>query len=60
MQQQDLKPKTLQDALTPPKPEEQKMHLELESFFDRLSSFENALEEQIAKPKVKEKVEEVH
>ena len=55
----NLRPKTLQDAVTPPKPEEQKMHLELESFFDRLSSFENALEEQIAKPKVKEKVEEV-
>ena len=41
-----------------PKPEEQKMHLELESFFDRLSSFENALEEQIAKPKVEEVQEE--
>ena len=54
-----LKPKTIQDAVTPPKPEEQKMHLELESFFDRLSSFENALEEQITKPKVEEKVEEV-
>ena len=53
------KPKTLQDALTPPKPEEQKMHLELESFFNRLSSFENALEEQITKPKVEEKIEEV-
>ena len=53
------RPKTLQDAVTPPKPEEQKMHLELESFFDRLSSFENALEEQITKPKVEEKVEEV-
>jgi len=52
------KPQTLQDAITPPKQEEQKMHLELESFFDRLSSFENALEEQIAKPKVEE-VEEV-
>ena len=52
------RPKTLQDAVTPPKPEEKKMHLELESFFDRLSSFENALEEQIAKPKV-EQVEEV-
>ena len=52
------KPQTLQDAVTPPKPEEQKMHLELESFFDRLSSFENALEEQIAKPKVEE-VQEV-
>ena len=52
------RPKTLQDAVTPPKPEEQKMHLELESFFNRLSSFENALEEQIAKPKV-EQVEEV-
>ena len=52
------RPKTLQDAVTPPKQEEQKMHLELESFFDRLSSFENALEEQIAKPKVEE-VEEV-
>lgn len=55
----NLRPKTLQDAVTPPKPEEQKMHLELESFFDRLSSFENALEEQITKPKVEEKVEEV-
>ena len=52
------KPQTLQDAITPPKQEEQKMHLELESFFDRLSSFEIALEEQIAKPKVEE-VEEV-
>ena len=48
------RPKTLQDAVTPPKQEEQKMHLELESFFDRLSSFENALEKQIAKPKVEE------
>ena len=46
-------------ALPPaPPPARQKMHLELESFFDRLSSFENALEEQIAKPKVEE-VEEV-
>ena len=53
------RPKTLQDAVTPPKPEERKMHLELESFFDRLSSFENALEEQITKPKVEEKIEEV-
>ena len=53
------RPKTLQDAVTPPKPEEQKMHLELESFFDRLSSFENALEEQIAKPKSEEIIEEV-
>ena len=53
------RPKTLQDAVTPPKPEEQKMHLELESFFDRLSSFENALEEQITKHKVEEKIEEV-
>ena len=53
------KPQTLQDAVTPPKPEEQKMHLELESFFNRLSSFENALEEQITKPKVEEKIEEV-
>ena len=53
------RPKTLQDAVTQPKPEEQKMHLELESFFDRLSSFENALEEQITKPKVEEKIEEV-
>ena len=48
------KPQTFQDAITPPKQEEQKMHLELESFFDRLSSFENALEKQIAKPKVEE------
>ena len=54
-----LKPKTIQDAVTPPKPEEQKMHLELESFFDRLSSFENALEEQITKPKSEEVIEEV-
>ena len=53
------KPQTLQDAITPPKQEDQKMHLELESFFDRLSSFENALEEQITKPKVEEKIEEV-
>ena len=53
------RPKTLQDAVTPPKPEEQKMHLELESFFDRLSSFENALEEQITKPKSEEAIEEV-
>ena len=54
----NLKPKTLQDAVTPAKPEQTKMHLELESFFNRLSSFENALEEQITKPKVEE-VEEV-
>ena len=52
------RPKTLQDAVTPAKPEQTKMHLELESFFNRLSSFENALEEQIAKPKVEE-VQEV-
>ena len=55
----NLRPKTLQDAVTPPKPEEQKMHLELESFFNRLSSFENALEEQITKPKSEEVIEEV-
>ena len=55
----NIKPKTLQDAVTPAKPEQTKMHLELESFFNRLSSFENALEEQITKPKVEEKVEEV-
>ena len=54
----NLKPKTLQAAVTPAKPEQTKMHLELESFFNRLSSFENALEEQITKPKVEE-VEEV-
>ena len=53
------RPKTLHDAVTPPKPEEQKMHLELESFFDRLSSFENALEEQITKPKSEEVIEKV-
>ena len=53
------RPKTLQDAVTPPKPEERKIHLELESFFDRLSSFENALEEQITKPKSEEVIEEV-
>ena len=53
------RPKTLHDAVTPPKSEEQKMHLELESFFNRLSSFDNALEEQITKPKVEEKIEEV-
>ena len=46
----NLKPKTIQDVVTPAKPEQTKMHLELESFFDRLSSFENALEEQITKP----------
>jgi len=40
----NLKPKTLQDAVTPAKPEQTKMNLELESFFNRLSSFENALE----------------
>ena len=55
----NIKPKTLQDAVTPAKPEQTKMHLELESFFNRLSSFENALEEQITKPKVEEKIEEV-
>ena len=55
----NLKPKTLQDVVTPAKPEQTKMNLELESFFNRLSSFENALEEQITKPKVEEKVEEV-
>ena len=33
------RPKTLQDAVTPPKPEEQTMHLELESFFDRPVSY---------------------
>ena len=55
----NLKPKTIQDVVTPAKPEQTKMHLELESFFNRLSSFENALEEQITKPKVEEKVEEV-
>lgn len=54
----NLRPKTLQDVVTPVKPEQTKMHLELESFFDRLSSFENALEEQITKPK-SEEVEEV-
>ena len=47
----NLSPKTIQDVVTPVKPEQTKMHLELESFFDRLSSFENALEEQITKPK---------
>ena len=55
----NLKPKTIQDVVTPAKPEQTKMHLELESFFNRLSNFENALEEQITKPKVEEKVEEV-
>jgi hypothetical protein len=47
----NLSPKTIQDVVTPVKQEQTKMHLELESFFDRLSSFENALEEQITKPK---------
>ena len=46
----NLSPKTIQDVVTPAKPEQTKMHLELESFFNRLSSFENALEEQITKP----------
>ena len=55
----NLKPKTIQDVVTPAKPEQTKMHLELESFFDRLSSFENALEEQITKPKSEEVIEEV-
>ena len=50
----NLKPKTIKDVVTPAKPEQTKMHLELESFFNRLSSFENALEKQIAKPKVEE------
>ena len=55
----NLKPKTIKDVVTPAKPEQTKMHLELESFFDRLSSFENALEEQITKPKSEEVIEEV-
>ena len=55
----NLKPKTIQDVVTPAKPEQTKMHLELESFFDRLSSFENALEEQITKPKSEEVIKEV-
>ena len=46
----NLKPKTIKDVVTPAKPEQTKMHLELESFFNRLSNFENALEEQITKP----------
>ena len=54
----NLKPKTIQYVVTPAKPEQTKMHLELESFFNRLSSFENALEEQITKPKVEEVQEE--
>ena len=45
-----MKPKTLGEAVTPPKPEDQKIHLELESFFNRLSQFETALNEEIAKP----------
>ena len=55
----NLSPKTIQDVVTPVKQEQTKMHLELESFFDRLSSFENALEEQITKPKSEEVIEEV-
>lgn len=55
----NLSPKTIQDVVTSVKPEQTKMHLELESFFDRLSSFENALEEQITKPKSEEVIEEV-
>ena len=35
----NLKPKTIQDVVTPAKPEQTKMHLELESFFNRLSNF---------------------
>ena len=45
-----IKPKTLHDAVTPAKPQQRQMHLELESFFDRLSQFETALNEEITKP----------
>jgi hypothetical protein len=45
-----IKPKTLHDAVTPAKPQQQQMHLELESFFNRLSQFETALNEEIDKP----------
>jgi hypothetical protein len=55
----NLAPKTIMDSVTPAKPEQTKMNLELESFFNRLSSFENALEEQITKPKSEEVIEEV-
>tara|TARA_Y100001938_G_C8076488_1_gene426431 strand:- start:931 stop:1710 length:780 start_codon:yes stop_codon:yes gene_type:complete len=45
-----IKPKTLADIVKPN--EEQKhLHLELESFFSRLSNFESALENEIQKPK---------
>ena len=55
----NLAPKTIMDSVTPAKPEQTKMNLELESFFNRLSTFENALEEQITKPKSEEVIEEV-
>ena len=47
----NIKPQTLADTFVPPKQEETQMQLELESFFNRLSSFENALEQEIQKPK---------
>ena len=55
----NLTPKTIMDSVTPAKPEQTKINLELESFFNRLSTFENALEEQITKPKSEEVIEEV-
>jgi superfamily II RNA helicase len=50
----NLTPKTIVDSVTPAKPEQTKMNLELESFFSRLSNFENALEEQINLPTPKD------
>jgi len=55
----NLAPKTIMDSVTPAKPEQTKMNLELESFFNRLSTFENALEEQINIPTPEDKVEVV-
>lgn len=55
----NLAPKTIMDSVTPAKPEQTKMNLELESFFNRLSTFENALEEQINIPTPEDKIEVV-
>ncbi len=53
----NYKPKTIMDSVSPVKPEQTKMNLELESFFNRLSSFENALEK-IDQPQQEPVIEE--
>jgi len=53
----NYKPKTIMDSVSPAKPEQTKMNLELESFFNRLSSFENALEK-IDQPQQEPVIEE--